>query len=529
MTTATATWGMGLGTSLAAHLAAAALLAAMLHPDPIPDQPQPKSHLTIETQEVTRSSAKSDAPQATNAAATRPQGAHLDQGQVPQSIAKTAKPRAENLTATTPPVTPAPPTAPPETKLAAAALPPPVKATPPALPAVKPLQPDATRITPDSANAPSITAVTPATTAVPPAPAAVPLAKAAIAPTTTLQASLADTPAAQPVQLTEAAARPQDLTTLASPIAPQTDPTQPQPPATPDTPTAQPSNPTNQPLAAAPTDGTHMTASLAWSGGATAQIDAQSLKAIQSFMRPGDTATASDDVHDGLSAILSAVPCSRLQAEFNPATGHLDLRGHVPDEAMRGPVLKALQAQLGSAIQVDDAMLILPRPQCGALSGISDVGLSQSQDQLTNPRLIGADAQARAYTYATGQVMILDLAAPDYDAYLYVDFFDADGNVIHLVPNDTVPLKLRAAKTAMRVGASDAGEPFLNITIGPPYGQEIAAAFAASAPLYDGLRPLSEPAGPYLDWLKGKVAAARAKSPDFKGEWVYFFVSTRQK
>ena len=104
----------------------------------------------------------------------------------------------------------------------------------------------------------------------------------------------------------------------------------------------------------------------------------------------------------------------------------------------------------------------------------------------------------------------------------------ADGSVIHLVPNDTVPLRLRPAKSAMRVGAPDADEPFLNITIGPPYGQEIAAAFAASAPLYDGTRPLSEPAGPYLEFLKTRITAARAADPDFKGEWVYFFVSTRE-
>ena len=71
-------------------------------------------------------------------------------------------------------------------------------------------------------------------------------------------------------------------------------------------------------------------------------------------------------------------------------------------------------------------------------------------------------------------------------------------------------------------------EPFLNITIGPPYGQEIAAACAASSPLYDGLRPLSDPAGPYLEWLKARVAEARAKDPNFKGEWVYFFVSTKE-
>lgn len=281
-------------------------------------------------------------------------------------------------------------------------------------------------------------------------------------------------------------------------------------------------------LAPAAATGQAMTATLAWSGdGGT--IDPVSLKAIASFMKPGDAAAQADDVHDGLQALLNAAPCSRLQAEFNPATGSLELRGHVPDPAMKAPLLAALQAQLGQGIKVEDAMMILPRPQCGALSGIADVGLPQSQDQLTNPRLIGADAQARTFSYTQGQTMVLDLAAPDYDAYVYVDFFDAGGNVIHLVPNQTVPLKLRPAKSALHVGAPDAGEPFLNITIGPPYGQEIAAAFAASAPLYEGDRPLSEPAEPYLTWLKTRVAEARARDPEFKGEWVYFMVATKAK
>ena len=570
MTTATATtWGSGLGVSLAAHLAAGALLAVMLQPHPITDQPQPKSQLTIETQEVTRSQAKAEAPQATNAAATSPQGARLAEGQVPLSRAKAATVQPDHVAASTPEQTTTPATAPPDTKLAALAPPPPVKAvvadapaakavvadapalkaalsdTPavkaalsaaPALkavlsdaPALKAVLSDTPAVKAAVANAPILTATAADAPTLTAAAADAPFLQAAIAQVALQQATAADTPPVKPTEATPVAARPQDAATLTTALTSATLATPALAPVTPDAPAAVQSTPTAEPVAAAPSDGTHMTAALAWSGDKGTQIDAQSLKAIQSFMRPGDTAAASDDVHDGLSAILTSVPCSRLQAEFNPATGKLDLRGHVPDAAMRGPVLKALQDQLGTAIQVEDAMLILPSPQCGALSGISDVGLPQSQDQLTNPRLIGADAQAKAYTYTTGQTMVLDLAAPDYDAYLYVDFFDADGNVIHLVPNDTVPLKLRPAKTAIRVGASNAGEPFLNITIGPPYGQEIAAAFAASAPLYDGLRPLSEPAGPYLDWLKTKVAAARAKNPDFKGEWVYFFVSTRQK
>lgn len=514
-------YGAGLILSLAAHVGAAALIVALMHPSPVADQPPPKSEIHIETQSVQQSQARAQgaagdkARTASAAGATAAQGAvkasKAEPAALPQTKAKAAAPDATSLTqAPPPPVTAAKAPAatalsqtPPPKPVAAQTLPATAlaQAQPPAV--TKAAAPPATALAQTSPPAPVQAMTLPESATVPPAapkaetlvaaPAPAPVAPSAV-PAETLTASVSDVP---PVQAS----------------APQGE-------------TAPSAEPQAQSLVPAPATGDQMTATLAWAGSGGA-IDPVSLKAIASFMRPGDASAQADDVHDGLAGILASAPCSRLQAEFNPATGSLDLRGHVPDEAMKGPLLAALRAQLGEGIKVNDAMVILPRPQCGALSGIADVGLPQSQDQLTNPRLIGADAQARTFNYVAGQTMVLDLAAPDYDAYVYVDFFDAAGDVIHLVPNQTVPLKQRTAKSTMRVGAPDAGEAFLHITIGPPYGQEIAAAFAASAPLYEGTRPLSEPAGPYLDWLKTRVAVARAKDPSFKGEWVYFMVSTR--
>ena len=530
------TWSLGLATSLATHAGAAALLAIMLQPEPVPDQPQPKSKLQIETQVVAQSQATEQAPQQTAAASASAKGAPVSEGIVPQSRAQPAALPQDKLAATAPPEPTARPAAPVAVKLAEAAAPPVIKPEAATSVALPPVPVSAAPVTAMPAPAQSIAAVQTAGVTLEPADDAAPPVKAVAASSTIataqdpaalaapLRATADTTPALQPLSQTAAVLQPLSQTAAVLPAA-----TPPGARVTETPPEAQPAPeaaPDAQPVAAAPAGGEHMVAALAWSGGADSQIDPQSLKAIASFMRPGDAAAQSDDVHDALASVLASVPCSRLQAEFNPATGSLELRGHVPDESLRAPILKALQAQLGDGIKVADAMLILPRPQCGALAGIADVGLPQSTDQNTNPKLIGADAQARAYSYRTGQTMVLDLAAPDYDAYIYVDYFDANGQVIHLVPNATVPLRLRPAKTAMRVGAPDAGEPFLGITIGPPYGQEIAAAFAASAPLYDGFRPLSEPAAPYLDWLKVRVSEARAKDPDFKGEWVYFFVST---
>ena len=252
--------------------------------------------------------------------------------------------------------------------------------------------------------------------------------------------------------------------------------------------------------------------------------DPTAIATIQAFMAP--TGESAEDVKDNLSDVLSGINCARLSATFIPETGALEIRGHIPDPALHDKILNAMQAQVGEGIQVTANLLHLPSPQCEALTGISAIGLPQSTDQFTNRRLIGQTAHARKYNYTEGQRLQFDLAAPDYDSYVYVDYFAADGSVTHLVPNNTVGLSLVTAETLIGVGIDSPGQPGLKITIGPPFGQEIAVAFAASQPLYEGYRPIVEPAAPYLAELKGLVSHARASNPDFKGEWVYFFITT---
>jgi hypothetical protein len=303
--------------------------------------------------------------------------------------------------------------------------------------------------------------------------------------------------------------------------------------ALPDSPAAGealPGRPPGALAAAAPALGLpadRATASLAFAGGDGGAVDALSIAAFAAFTRPAAAAAGQDPVRDGVAAALSSVACARLQAVFDPDSATLAVQGHVPDDSARAPVLAALQAQVGGSITVADRLLVLPEPQCGALGGIAAVGLPQSTAQLSDPRIVGPDAHAREYRFTGGQALTLDLMAPDYPAVVYVDFFDAAGNVIHLQPNEIVPLERLSPRQEVTIGAARPdGFPFLSITVGPPYGQEIAVAFAASAPLYVGLRPTVEPAAPYLAFLRERVAAARAADPGFKGEWVYFFVAT---
>ncbi len=452
--------------SIVAHAAALGALAYSVTPVSVPDQPLPKTAMTIASQQVKQTTA----PQADNAGTAADEGTALApaarQGTVTQTVATAAPVIGSRLSTADPGV--------------------PITA-------------------PQLQTAVALSAVTPSAATV-----VAQLEKTAAQPPLSPIVAKAIISAPEPTPL------PQSLTT--SDIAAAVQPT---------SMTAQQPPLPARAVRDQPLPSQVQTVALAWSGDGNTVVSATSLAAIAAFSEQGDLTAQSQQVRDGIAGTLSAVPCARLQTLFNPDTGNLELTGHIPEDALRGPVLAALREQVGDAIPLSDNLLILPRPQCGALAGIADIGLPQSTEQLTNPRVIGQDGFAQNYTYSDGQPLQLDLSGPDYDSVVYVDYFAADGTVIHLQPNDVVPLEPLSAKQPMSVGRDRGDEPFLLLSIGAPFGQEIAVAFATSVPLYDGLRPIQEPAGPYLMFLKSQVAAARERHSDFKGEWVYFFITTQ--
>lgn len=516
MIPAAARWALGLGASALLHLAAGAALLVSLIPDPTPQQPSPQSSLNLQAHRIPRSQAVPQPAEGAQAAESTGQSQGVTAGDIPRTRARPQAPTANRLPAAPPPaatlstaapaataaVTSPPPSSP---KLAATSAP----SAPLAAASAQTQSATASAPLPQAATAQPLAVQT--TAAAPPAPLALPAAP----PTTpALPAAIAAAPAAM--------AAPPDAAAL-----PQSPPSsQPSPALPPDAaqlataPAPSVETPPSQPAA------THLKAALAFQGADSGDVDPLSLAAFQSFMQPGDVAADADPLRDGLSGILAAVPCARLQVAFQPDTATLEIRGHLPEDGLRSPVLAALQAQMGADITVSDQMRLLPRPQCGALAGIATVGLPQSTDQITNPLLVGDDAHARVLDYSGGDRLFFDLTAPDYPAYVYVDYFDAGGQVLHLSPNELVPLTQAAPKSALRVGAKQPQDPGLQITVGPPYGQEIAVAFAASHVLFEHPRPLSEPAAPYLDALRDRIAKARTQHTDFKGEWVYFLITT---
>lgn len=518
-------WLLGLSLSAVLHLGAGAALMAALQPEPIETQPTPESRLNVEAQEVTRSKAVEQNAATETAQSEDPRGDTVGLGAIAQSA----------VAAVTPPQAAAEEQQP--QQLAAVVMP----AEVPGLQMSNTL-PEVGRTAPADIPTDRLAGMAPTVAAV--SPAAPILTAAAVADPAPLSAVAAALPDSEPIALS--APRSDAMRPATLPVAPPVGSSEPSvvgvvaalpdgtavtsetpdsiraPSARPPSETAMPQQAASVPAPLREPEVTTSKATLAFPSGGT--VDPVSLAAFQSFTQPDST--SGTDLRDSVAEALS-VPCARMQVIFDPETTTLQLTGHVPEASQRAPVLAALQTQMGTDIKVADNLLVLPAPQCAALSGIAAVGLPQSTDQITNPLIVGADTHARAFTFSEGQPLVLEMTGADYPAYVYVDYFDADGNVIHLMPNDAAPTQRLEAKQPIQIGARQSGDAGLHVIIGPPYGQEIAAAFASSVPLYEGVRPLVEPAGPYLDWMQQRVAEARADHADFKGEWVYFFVTTR--
>ncbi|SDE43570.1 DUF4384 domain-containing protein [Ruegeria marina] len=264
----------------------------------------------------------------------------------------------------------------------------------------------------------------------------------------------------------------------------------------------------------------HLSAAFDWSAVGLPELDAAGLLAVEAFLAPSDAT----GVRDGIRAAMAGVDCARLRTEFDPESGRIRLLGHVPEEAARAPAMAALRTQLGAVLPVEDGLRILPRPQCNVLGQIAATGLAQSEEQYTDAAMIGAQGFAREYAFSEGDLLRIDLTAPDYDAYIYVDYYDAAGQVLHLAPSLATPRKYQAG-TVFSLPAAEAGQTPLKLEIAPPFGQDIAVTIAVSAPLYTDPRPVVEPAADYLVFLQNALERL-SSSPDFQGEWAYLFVAT---
>lgn len=125
---------------------------------------------------------------------------------------------------------------------------------------------------------------------------------------------------------------------------------------------------------------------------------------------------------------------------------------------------------------------------------------------LLKPRAMAITFPTTGGSFQGGQDLLFDLHGPDDPAHLQIDYFAADGSVVHLLPNPLEPNSAFAASTTRRLG-----ERHINSrhwTIAPPFGVELIVAIASPNPLFPSPRPEAEPSVVYLTDLRQALSAA---------------------
>jgi hypothetical protein len=134
--------------------------------------------------------------------------------------------------------------------------------------------------------------------------------------------------------------------------------------------------------------------------------------------------------------------------------------------------------------------------------------------------------------FVEGEEVIVQLAQPNYDGYLYVDYYVIDGTVVHMFPNPREPdsgVAFRAGtrpRVGERIECAEDRKQGCRWKIGPPFGQELITVVASPVPLYQGTLPETEPAGQYLERLREMVEANK-QDPRFAASFLFLQTQPR--
>jgi len=100
--------------------------------------------------------------------------------------------------------------------------------------------------------------------------------------------------------------------------------------------------------------------------------------------------------------------------------------------------------------------------------------------------------------------LVIDIRAPSFDGYMYVDYFaDAEGHVIHLIPNSQDSSLLQPQRVHLVLGNNPGARCWT--LAGNPGEQQLVTLIAATKPLFPNPRPEVDNATDYLPRLTDAI------------------------
>jgi predicted Ser/Thr protein kinase len=196
--------------------------------------------------------------------------------------------------------------------------------------------------------------------------------------------------------------------------------------------------------------------------------------------------------------VLDAVPCAALVPELRG--GALQVRGFL---GRRGDpaALRTKLAALPGAQSVRLDVETVDDGECPVLAALGPWW--KRSRQAGNAASVRIRAAAGALT--EGDRLVLDITTPPWESHVYIDYYELDGSVLHMVPSPRAPQNQAPAGYAATVGHAGGW------VISSPFGNEMIVLVAVPGQLFPGMRAEHETAADYLAALQKQLAQAAAR------------------
>ena len=203
-------------------------------------------------------------------------------------------------------------------------------------------------------------------------------------------------------------------------------------------------------------------------------------------------------------ALGPAAGCARLDFRLGGA-GAVVLTGfaEAPEVVDRAAV--AVRAVDGVAAVNAGGVAVYPQPFCAALAV-----LDRASAQPDPPAGIALRPNRADAVYREGDFFSVTVGMPETrPGYLYVDYLDKGGNVVHLVPSPFVRDNRYGPGASVTLGARDADQArttgMRSYQVTPPFGESLIVAVVTPEPLFDDIREEVEAAEAYLPVLAERL------------------------
>ena len=192
-------------------------------------------------------------------------------------------------------------------------------------------------------------------------------------------------------------------------------------------------------------------------------------------------------IRDAVSASLRNVACGFTRT--TEEAGKVLVTG-VLSRAVEATTLNFIRTSLPAGVSPDAYTLRLNTfdgPYCGVVDLLRGAA--------TQP--MGLALRDNASVLRKDDLIIPQIAMPDFPAWLTVDYFSSDGGVAHLHPTSSAANRQEAADAHITLG--DSAKERWQVDV--PFGTDMIVAIASSAPLFQGPRPDNDTGAAYLTAL----------------------------